>query len=63
MQAHTTNGMERRDFIKRALFLAALPALPAGLFAAARRAKGPTHVPAVSARQWAGAADAPASLT
>ena len=63
MQVHTTVGMERRDFIKRALFLAALPVLPAGLLAAARSAKGPAVVPAVSAQQWAGAADAPATLS
>ena len=47
MQAHTTDGLERRAFIKRALLLAALPALPAGLIAAARRTTRPAVVPAV----------------
>jgi protocatechuate 3,4-dioxygenase, beta subunit len=63
MQAQKTIEMERRAFIKRALCLAALPALSAGLYTAARRAKGPAHVPAVSAQQWMGAADAPAALS
>ena len=62
MRAQTMKGIERREFIKRALVLAALPALPVGLLAHCSKANSTA---AVGAQQpeWAGAADAPAQLS
>lgn len=62
MQTETTAGMERRDFIKRALVLTALPALPACLRAAGHRAHQQVVPQAAAQQPWAGAADAPPNL-
>jgi protocatechuate 3,4-dioxygenase beta subunit len=57
MHAQTTNNLNRRIFIKRALLLAALPALPLSL------ACGGAKETRAAAQDWAGAADAPGQLS
>lgn len=59
MHAQTTNALNRRSFIQRALLLAALPTLPLAL---ARR-RGDAKQTSAAGQVWAGAADAPDQLS
>ena len=67
MRTQTAEGIARRDFVKRALLLAALPAVPAGLLALGRKPHAPEAAHAASAarqqNEWSGATDAPANLS
>ncbi len=62
MRTQTTQGIERRTFIKRALMLAALPALPLGLIASCSKTSSTAAVVQQQA-DWTGAANAPANLS